>query len=236
MHSVAWTFRFFSFFAAAAPPAPPAFFFRRKLTRFFFFLPSPSPPSAPSPSASASAAASASASPSSPSLPAESARVALTDAIHTRMHSKESAAINQSAFMLDLSEARLLRHGDGLVLSDGRIVKVIAEPEPLMEIRGRDGRHLLALAWQIGNRHLAAQIDADRILIRQDHVIRTMLEGLGAQVRDVNAPFDPEGGAYGGAHSGHHHHDHDHGHRHHDHDHGHHGHGHHHEGHTHHHD
>ena len=140
------------------------------------------------------------------------------------------------AFMLDLSEARLLRHGDGLVLSDGRIVKVIAEPEPLMEIRGRDGRHLLALAWQIGNRHLAAQIDADRILIRQDHVIRTMLEGLGAQVRDVNAPFDPEGGAYGGAHSGHHHHDHDHGHRHHDHDHGHHGHGHHHEGHTHHHD
>lgn len=135
-------------------------------------------------------------------------------------------------FMLDLAEARLLRHGDGLVLSDGRIVEVVAEPEPLMEIRGSDGRHLLALAWQIGNRHLAAQIEADRILVREDHVIRSMLEGLGAQVRDVRAPFDPEGGAYGGAHAGHHHHDNGHGH----HGHGHHGHAHHHERHTHNHD
>lgn len=118
-------------------------------------------------------------------------------------------------FLLDLAEARLLRHGDGLVLDDGRVIEVRAAPEALYEVRGRDSRHLLALAWQIGNRHLAAQILADRILIRHDHVIRDMLEGLGATVTETNAPFDPEGGAYGDAHTGHehghgHHHSHDH--------------------------
>lgn len=116
------------------------------------------------------------------------------------------------AFMLDLPRARLLRHGDGLVLDDGRIIKVRAAPEALIEVRGTDGRHLLALAWQIGNRHLAAQIETDRILIRRDHVIADMLTGLGATVTEIEAPFDPEGGAYGDAHaSHHHHHHHDHG-------------------------
>ena len=119
-------------------------------------------------------------------------------------------------FLLDLPQARLLRHGDGLVLDDGRVIEVMAVPEELYEVRGRDARHLLALAWQIGNRHLPAQLLEDCILVRRDHVIADMLRGLGATVADVTAPFDPEGGAYGD-----HHHDHDHGDAHHGHDHGH---------------
>ena len=122
---------------------------------------------------------------------------------------------NGIEFLLDLDEARLLLHGDGLLLDDGRVIEVRAEPEALYEVRASDARHLLALAWQIGNRHLAAQIFPDRILIRHDHVIREMLEGLGASVAETSAPFDPEGGAYGGAHAAHdhgegHHHHHDH--------------------------
>ncbi len=109
------------------------------------------------------------------------------------------------AFLLDLPEARLLRHGDGLLLDDGRIIEVRAKPEALMEIRGRDARHLLALAWQIGNRHLAAEITSETIRIRRDHVIRDMLIGLEANVQEIEAPFDPEGGAYGGAHHAHEH-------------------------------
>lgn len=112
---------------------------------------------------------------------------------------------NGIAFLLDLPEARLLHHGAGLVLSDGQTIEVRAQPEALMDVRGRDAQHLLALAWQIGNRHLAAEIEADRILIRADHVIKDMLLGLGATVTDVDAPFSPEGGAYGDAHSRHHH-------------------------------
>lgn len=122
-------------------------------------------------------------------------------------------------FLLDLPQAQLLRHGDGLLLEDGRVIEVRAEPELLMEVRGRDARHLLSLAWQIGNRHLAAEITETAIRLRSDHVISDMLIGLGATVQEINAPFDPEGGAYGGTHAGHHHHDdqghnHEHGHTH----------------------
>lgn len=114
-------------------------------------------------------------------------------------------------FLLDLSVARLLRHGDGLVLNDGRIIEVRAAPEKLMQVTGRDPRHLLTLAWQIGNRHLPAEITDGTITLRRDHVIRAMLEGLGAVVTDIEAAFDPEGGAYGG-HGGHgHEHNHEHG-------------------------
>jgi len=108
-------------------------------------------------------------------------------------------------FVLDLAHTAHLRDGDGLVLEDGRIVEVRSLPEELMEVRGRSPQHLTQLAWHIGNRHLAAQVGEVRILIRRDHVIADMLRGLGARIRDVVEPFDPEGGAYGGVHHSHHH-------------------------------
>ncbi|MEE9375999.1 MAG: urease accessory protein UreE [Rhizobiaceae bacterium] len=99
-------------------------------------------------------------------------------------------------FLLDLPQARLLQHGEGLKLNDGRIIEVRAEPEKLYEITANNSRHLLALSWQIGNRHLAAQITEDKLYIRSDPVIKQMLLGLGAMVKDVVAPFSPEAGAY----------------------------------------
>lgn len=113
-------------------------------------------------------------------------------------------------FLLDLERSQILPGGAGLRLDDGRLVEVIARREPLLEVRAADAAGLLRLAWHIGNRHLTAQVEAERILIRRDHVIASMLQGLGAQVREIEAPFDPEGGAYGGAHEGHDHHSHDH--------------------------
>jgi urease accessory protein len=157
-------------------------------------------------------------------------------------------------FLLDLETAVALRGGDALVLDDGRLVEVVAAPEPLLEIRGNDPQHLVRLGWHLGNRHLPTQITAKALRIRRDHVIEAMVKGLGARVVEIEAPFDPEGGAYaeGGHahadeaathaahdhaahdHASHAHHDHahdghDHGHDH-DHDehcdHGHHGHSH----------
>lgn len=116
------------------------------------------------------------------------------------------------SFLLDLPDARLLRHGQGLKLSDGREIEVRAQPEALYEVTGRDTQHLLTLAWQIGNRHLAAEITGMHLRIRADRVIKDMLEGLGATVVPVSAAFDPEGGAYGSDHHSHEHHDHDHSH------------------------
>lgn len=123
--------------------------------------------------------------------------------------------------LVDLPEPVVLGAGDELLLEDGGVVAVEPADEDLHEVRARDGIHLLELAWHIGNRHLPAAISADRILILRDHVIKSMLEGLGAEVRDVTQPFAPVRGAYSGhGHAHGHGHDHGHGH-HHDHDHGH---------------
>jgi urease accessory protein len=129
------------------------------------------------------------------------------------------------AFLLDLPDAVWLRGGDALVLEDGRLVEVVAAPEPLLEIRCADALHLARVAWHLGNRHLPAQMLAKSLRIRRDHVIAEMAVQLGARVIEIEAPFDPEGGAYAGEaahghHDGHDHH-HDHASDHHRHDHGH---------------
>ena len=140
-------------------------------------------------------------------------------------------------FLLDLAEVVALRGGDALVLEDGRLVEVVAAPEPLLEVRCRDNLHLVRVAWHLGNRHLPMQVMAKGLRIRRDHVIEEMVLGLGGRVMEIEAPFDPEGGAYAvaAAHEhAHHGHDHAHGHHHHehgeacdhDHDHAHHEHGH----------
>jgi urease accessory protein len=106
--------------------------------------------------------------------------------------------------MLDLPQAVALRHGDGLVLTDGGVVRVVARPEPLCEIHAHDEGQLVRIAWHLGNRHLPVQLLDERIRIRRDHVIEAMVEMLGGHVDHIDAPFDPETGAYAG---GHHHHD-----------------------------
>src|SRR3974390_2168992 len=73
-------------------------------------------------------------------------------------------------FLLDLETAVALRGGDALLLGDGGLVGVVAAPEPLLEIRGRDPQHLVRLAWHLGNRHLPTQITARGPRIRPDHV------------------------------------------------------------------
>jgi urease accessory protein len=155
------------------------------------------------------------------------------------------------AFLLDLPEAVMLRGGDGLALEDGRIVEVVAAPEQLAEIRGADAAALARVAWHLGNRHLPTELLKKSLRIRRDPIIEDMARRLGASVVAIEAPFNPEGGAYVAsapvpghdhAHDGHdhaHHGDahhyhgdhvsvaepsHRHGHDHHDHDHASHGH------------
>jgi urease accessory protein len=113
-------------------------------------------------------------------------------------------------FLLDLPRTMRLRDGDGLVLEDGAIVRVRAEPEPLLEIRAHDAGALVRIAWHLGNRHLPVQLYRDRIRIRADHVIAEMIVGLGGEAEALEAPFEPEAGAYAGA--NHHHDDDDHAH------------------------
>ena len=123
-----------------------------------------------------------------------------------RRHRRRIALTTEAGadLLLDLAQAVRLRDGDGLVLDDGRIVRVVARPEPLLEIHAHGPAELVRIAWHLGNRHLPVQLLGDRIRIRADHVIADMVHGLGGQAHAIEAPFDPEGGAY--APGGHHHH------------------------------
>lgn len=107
-------------------------------------------------------------------------------------------------FLLDLPKAQRLRHGDALLLEDGRRVRIKAAPEQLAKITMPAAGSLVRVAWHLGNRHLPVMLAGDHILIRRDHVIEDMVRGLGATVEHVEGPFDPEAGAYAG--HGHHHH------------------------------
>lgn len=117
-----------------------------------------------------------------------------------------------AALLLDLPQATMLRDGDGLVLDDGGIVRVVGRPEALVEIAAASGHDLARLAWHLGNRHTDVQVIGDRLRIRRDHVLEDMLVRLGARLTPIEAPFDPEHGAYDD--HGHHHNHGGHGHHH----------------------
>lgn len=106
---------------------------------------------------------------------------------------KRLQAEDGTSFLVDLAETTSLNPGDAFQLSDGRLIVVIAAVEPVLRITG----DLPRLAWHIGNRHTPCQIMPDHLVIRRDHVLEKMLMGLGAQVELTEAPFKPEGGAYG---------------------------------------
>lgn len=98
------------------------------------------------------------------------------------------------AVLVDLPKTTSLNQGGVLVTDRGDEIAIVAAPEPLLEVTGAG---LTRLAWHIGNRHTPCQIEATRLLIQRDKVIRDMLARLGASVREVTEPFTPEGGAYG---------------------------------------
>ena len=96
-------------------------------------------------------------------------------------------------FLVDLSQTTSVDQHEAFVLDNGRVVGVVPAEEELFQVKG----DLIRLAWHIGNRHMPCQVEADRLLIQRDHVMRDMLERLGATVTTVTEPFTPEGGAYG---------------------------------------
>lgn len=97
------------------------------------------------------------------------------------------------SFMVDLFGTTSVTHGDAFALEDGQLIGIVAADEPVLRVRG----DLARLAWHIGNRHTPCQIYAQHLLIRQDHVLESMLRHLGADVTHSFEPFTPEGGAYG---------------------------------------
>ena len=153
--------------------------------------------------------------------------------LHAKLESGEEVA-------LVLPRGDVLRGGDLVTASDGRVIEVVAQPEELLNLECETPSALAAVAYHLGNRHVPVEIGDGYLRIASDHVLEDMARKLGARVTPLEAPFEPEAGAYGaGAGAGHRHdemghggkihefgadhdHDHDHDHEHCDHDHHHH--------------
>jgi urease accessory protein len=96
--------------------------------------------------------------------------------------------------VLVLPRGRVLRGGDRVTTTDGRVVEIVGAPEKLLHI---ESEALATVAYHLGNRHVAVQVGEGFLRIAEDHVLEEMLRRLGASVSHVEAPFEPETGAYG---------------------------------------
>jgi len=147
----------------------------------------------------------------------------------SRLHAK---LVSGEEVALMLPRGEVLRGGDLVTASDGRIIEVVAEVEKLLHVECDGPQALARAAYHLGNRHVPVEVGTSYLRITYDHVLEEMLKGLGARVSAIESAFEPEAGAYG---AGHQHaemghggkihefgepHDHGHGHDHH-HDHGH---------------
>jgi urease accessory protein len=134
-----------------------------------------------------------------------------------RSHSGHVFTGSGMCIELDLEAPVWLRTDDALVLEDGRLIEIVAEAEPLLEVRATDLPALARIAWVLGDRHVPVQILGNRLRLRRNPTARALLLDLAAKVTEIEAPFDPEGGAYspsGGGHGHGHDHSHDHDHQH----------------------
>ncbi|MEL6642130.1 MAG: urease accessory protein UreE [Pseudomonadota bacterium] len=116
--------------------------------------------------------------------------------------------LHNTAVLVDLPHTTSLEHGDAFELTDGRLIEISAAEEDLLAITAD---RLLPIVWHIGNRHCPCQIEGERVLIQPDHVLKDLMERLGAKVTEVREPFTPEGGAYGHGRTHGHDHSHHHG-------------------------
>ncbi len=105
---------------------------------------------------------------------------------------------------IDLPRGTVLRHGDLLSDEQANVVSVEAAVEQLLEVSVSPNEptkialELARIAYHLGNRHVAVQILPGALRLELDHVLESMVIGLGATTRVVNAAFNPETGAYGG--------------------------------------
>lgn len=101
---------------------------------------------------------------------------------------------------LMLPRGDILRGGDLVVASDGRVIEIVAQTEKVLHITCKTPQDITRAAYHLGNRHVPVQVGDGFLRIAADHVLEEMLQGLGAAIEPIEAPFEPEAGAYGGSH------------------------------------
>jgi urease accessory protein len=140
------------------------------------------------------------------SLMADDAQCALRDTLllcheERRAPSGVKRGLRGTEIDLQLPAGTRLRHEDRLLLDDGSAVEIVARPEPLLEARTGDLALLARAAWLVGDHHIPAEIHGRYLRVLRTDLASTLLRSLGVTVREIDAPFEPEGGAY--EHAGH---------------------------------
>jgi urease accessory protein len=107
-----------------------------------------------------------------------------------------------------------LRTDDLLVLDDGKLAEVVADIEPVIEVRAKDFAAVARLVLALGNRHVPVQVLHNRIRLQKRPEIEALVAVHGLAGIEMAAPFEPDDGPHE------HEHDHQHGHEHHGHGHG----------------
>ena len=112
-----------------------------------------------------------------------------------------AALVSGETVAIVLPRGLVLRGGDWVVASDGRVIEVVAQPEKVLHVLCATTHTLTRAAYHLGNRHVPVQLGDGWLRIAADHVLEEMLKGLGASVSAIEAPFEPEAGAYSARHS-----------------------------------
>ncbi len=118
-----------------------------------------------------------------------------------RQKSRQRATlVSGEEVAIELPRGQVLRGGDWLVTADGRVIEVVAQPERVTHIECESASALARAAYHLGNRHVPVEVGDGWLRIAADAVLERMLEGLGARLTPMEAPFEPEAGAYGAHH------------------------------------
>ena len=144
--------------------------------------------------------------------PAPTAQLVLPFELRRRSRLRAQLASGEEVGLF-LERGGVLRGGDRLRAEDGTVVEVVAALETVSTVRDSDPTRLARAGYHLGNRHVPVQIGAGWLRYGHDHVLDDMVRGLGLSVVVEEAPFEPEGGAYGHSHAAHPHgegHSHDH--------------------------
>ncbi len=99
-----------------------------------------------------------------------------------------------------LPHGEILRGGDLVAASDGRVIEIVSQSEKILEAKAKSASELARIAYRLGERHVPVEVGEGYLRIAEDPALEKMLEGLGATISRTTAPFEPEAGAHGAGH------------------------------------
>lgn len=111
-------------------------------------------------------------------------------------------ALRGARIEMALAQSVRLQTDDRLILDDDTLIEIVARPEPLYEVRAASSSDLARIAWMLGDRHLPVDISERRLRVRRDPAVSVLLSDATVRIVAIDAPFEPEGGAYAGVPSG----------------------------------